>query len=197
MRRIYAGDRQHHGKRPVGRQRHHVREVPAPSTSAISAQPAVRSDAARTTRIGTQLLIAERHGNVRNAELLVHTLRPRAIVTNNGTRKGGQPEAMKIFYSSPGMEDVWQIHFSELAGQERACPGSSPPTSTPSSARRCRCSTRPVAPPRRRQSGTPLPVHDGTGVLVQDFGGRRTAALHHVRTRRNGSARIVPAGRAR
>ncbi len=74
-------------------------------------------------RIGTlDLLLAGRHGNV-NGEFLVHPLRPRAVVTNNGTRKGGQPEAMKIFHSSPGVEDVWQIHFSQLAGQEYAVPG--------------------------------------------------------------------------
>ena len=74
-------------------------------------------------RLGTvDLLIAARHGNV-NAEFLAHALRPRAIVTNNGTRKGAQPEAMKIFFTSPGVEDVWQIHFSQLSGQEYTVPG--------------------------------------------------------------------------
>ncbi len=74
-------------------------------------------------RLGTvDLLIAARHGNV-NGEFLAHALRPRAIVTNNGTRKGAQPEAMKIFFSSPGVEDVWQIHFSQLSGQEYTVPG--------------------------------------------------------------------------
>jgi hypothetical protein len=62
-------------------------------------------------RLGTvDLLIAARHGNV-NADLLAHAVRPRAIVTNNGTRKGAQPEAMKIFFTSPVVQDVWQIHF--------------------------------------------------------------------------------------
>src|SRR5215472_10385553 len=74
-------------------------------------------------RLGTvDLLIAARHGNV-NADLLAHALRPRAIVTNNGTRKGAQPEAMKIFFSSPNLEDVWQLHFSQLGGQEYTVPG--------------------------------------------------------------------------
>jgi hypothetical protein len=37
---------------------------------------------------------------------------------NNGTRKGAQPEAMKVLFSSPGLADVWQMHFSLLSGQE-------------------------------------------------------------------------------
>ena len=111
-------------------------------------------------RIGTvDLLIAARHGNV-NAEFLVHPLRPRAIVTNNGTRKGGQPEAMKIFYSSPGVEDVWQIHFSQLAGQDYAVPGlftanlyDDQPTALPVS---------PFVAPPQGQEAPPAPVHNGT-----------------------------------
>jgi hypothetical protein len=111
-------------------------------------------------RIGNvDLLIAARHGNV-NAEFLVHTLRPRAIVTNNGTRKGAPPEAMKIFYSSPGMEDVWQIHFSELAGQDYAVPGlftanlyDEQPAALPVS---------PFVAPPQGQQAPPAPVHNGT-----------------------------------
>ena len=42
---------------------------------------------------------------------------------NNGTRKGGQPEAMKVLHSAPGVEDIWQLHFSQLSGQEYTVPG--------------------------------------------------------------------------
>ena len=42
---------------------------------------------------------------------------------NNGTRKGGQPDAMNVLFSSPGLEDLWQIHFSLLSGQEYTVPG--------------------------------------------------------------------------
>jgi hypothetical protein len=42
---------------------------------------------------------------------------------NDGPRKGGQPEAMKVFFSSPRLEDLWAIHFSELSGQEYTVPG--------------------------------------------------------------------------
>ena len=53
----------------------------------------------------------------------MHALRPRVAIMNNGTRKGGQPEVMKTLHSSPGLEDLWQIHFSQLSGQEYTVPG--------------------------------------------------------------------------
>jgi len=30
---------------------------------------------------------------------------------------------MKVLFSSPRLEDLWQIHFSELGGQEYTVPG--------------------------------------------------------------------------
>lgn len=78
-----------------------------------------------TNRIGTvDLFVVSRHGQPSsNSEALVHAIRPRVAVTNNGTRKGGQPDAMRVLYSSPGLEDVWQIHVSVLGGQEYTAPG--------------------------------------------------------------------------
>src|SRR5437667_3484190 len=76
-------------------------------------------------RIGTvDLFVASRHGqSSSNSEALAHAVRPKVIITNNGTRKGGQPDAMKVLLSSPRLEDLWQIHFSELSGQEYTVPG--------------------------------------------------------------------------
>ena len=76
-------------------------------------------------RLGTaDLLVVGHHGQaVSNAEVIVHALRPRVSIINNGTRKGGQPEAMRIILNSPGLEDVWQMHFSLLGGQEYTVPG--------------------------------------------------------------------------
>jgi beta-lactamase superfamily II metal-dependent hydrolase len=76
-------------------------------------------------RIGeVDFFLATRHGQPSsNSRTLVHAIRPRVAVTNNGTRKGGQPEAMRILHSSPGLEDIWQIHFSVLGGQEYTVPG--------------------------------------------------------------------------
>jgi hypothetical protein len=75
-------------------------------------------------RVGTvDLFIVSHHGQaISNSEVLVHGLRPRVPIMNNGTRKGGQPDAMKVIYSSPGLEDLWQMHFSLLSGQEYTVP---------------------------------------------------------------------------
>ena len=41
---------------------------------------------------------------------------------NNSTRKGGEPEVMKVIHAVPGLEDLWQLHFSQLSGQEYRVP---------------------------------------------------------------------------
>jgi beta-lactamase superfamily II metal-dependent hydrolase len=76
-------------------------------------------------RLGTvDLFIVTHHGQpVSNAPVLVHAIAPRVGIMNNGTRKGGQPDAMNVLFSSPGLEDLWQIHFSLLSGQEYTVPG--------------------------------------------------------------------------
>lgn len=76
-------------------------------------------------RIGpVDLFMASRHGQPSsNSEALVHAIRPRVTIVNNGTRKGGQPDAMKILFNSPGLQDLWQVHFSLLGGQEYTVPG--------------------------------------------------------------------------
>ena len=76
-------------------------------------------------RIGTvDLLLGLHHGQASsNSEVLVHALHPRVAIMNDGTRKGGEPEMMKTVYSSPGLEDLWQMHFSLLSGQEYTVPG--------------------------------------------------------------------------
>ena len=78
-----------------------------------------------TNRIGTvDVLLGLHHGvDSSNSEVLVHALRPRVAIMNNGTRKGGQPDVMKTLFLSPGLQDVWQMHFSELSGQEYTVPG--------------------------------------------------------------------------
>ena len=53
-----------------------------------------------------------------NSPALVHAIQPRVAVMQNGTRKGGGPETMKTMWSSPGLEDIWQLHWSYNAGIE-------------------------------------------------------------------------------
>jgi len=75
-------------------------------------------------RVGTaDVLLGLHHGvDTSNSAVLVHALRPRVAIMNNGARKGGQPEVIKTLQASPGFEDVWQMHFSLLNGREYAVP---------------------------------------------------------------------------
>jgi len=49
---------------------------------------------------------------------LVHALRPRVAIMNNGSEKGGSPEAWKVMTTVPGFEDLWQLHYSLAGGDE-------------------------------------------------------------------------------
>ena len=78
-----------------------------------------------TNKIGTvDLFVVTHHGQpVSNPEVLVHAIQPRVAIMNNGTQKGGQPDAMRVIYTTPGLKDLWQLHFSLLSGQEYTVPG--------------------------------------------------------------------------
>lgn len=49
---------------------------------------------------------------------IVHALRPRVAIMNNGAKKGGSPAAWQVVKSSPGLEDIWQVHFALAGGNE-------------------------------------------------------------------------------
>ncbi len=78
-----------------------------------------------TNRLGTvDLLLGLHHGQASsNSPVVVWALHPRVGIMNDGTRKGGDPEVMQTVHSSPGFEDLWQLHFSLLSGQEYTQPG--------------------------------------------------------------------------
>jgi competence protein ComEC len=116
--------------------------------------------------VGTvDLNIVSHHGQpVSNAEVLVHAIEARVAIMNNGTRKGGQPDAMKILYSAPRLEDLWQVHFSLLSGQEFTVPGlfisnlvDDQPDSVPVAAS--------AAPTGR--GAAPPPVHNGPAYWIK------------------------------
>ena len=51
------------------------------------------------------------HGlNLSGAPVLVHAVRPRVAVMNNGPRKGASREAWLTVKNSPGLLDLWQLH---------------------------------------------------------------------------------------
>jgi beta-lactamase superfamily II metal-dependent hydrolase len=75
-----------------------------------------------TNRIGTvDLYLTSHHGLEKSGSpALVQALRPRVVVMNNGTRKGGTPEVFAALQETVGIEDLWQLHWSYNAGLENA-----------------------------------------------------------------------------
>jgi competence protein ComEC len=64
------------------------------------------------------------HGlDLSNSPALVHAVQPRVAIMQNGTRKGGGVETIKTLRTSPGFEDLWQLHWSYNAGIELNSPG--------------------------------------------------------------------------
>jgi beta-lactamase superfamily II metal-dependent hydrolase len=118
-------------------------------------------------RIGrVDVLLGLHHGQASsNSEVLVHELHPRVAIMNNGTRKGGEPEVMRTVHTSPGLEDLWQLHFSLLSGQEYTMPGmfiantiEEPQTAVP---------VAPIAAPPPGPGAPPAPVHNGTAYWIK------------------------------
>jgi len=118
-------------------------------------------------RIGTvDLWIVSHHGQaISNSPVLAHAIQARAAIMNNGTRKGGQPDAMRIIHSAPGLEDLWQIHFSQLSGQEYTVPGmfiantiDEPQNAIP---------IAPIPTPQPGPGAPPAPAHNGTAYWIK------------------------------
>jgi competence protein ComEC len=112
------------------------------------------------------LFLGLHHGvETSNSPVMVHALRPRVAIMNNGTRKGGDPTTMKSLHTSPGLEDLWQIHFSQLSGQEYTQPGmfianllDAPSEAMP---------IAPIAAPQPGPNVAPAPVHDGKAYWIK------------------------------
>jgi beta-lactamase superfamily II metal-dependent hydrolase len=115
---------------------------------------------------GVDVLLGLHHGqDTSNSEVFVHALRPKVAIMNNGTRKGGGPEVMRIIHSSPGLEDLWQMHFSVLSGQEYTVPGLFIANTVDDQP-----GTMPVAPvplPRPGDNAPPAPVHHGQASWIK------------------------------
>ena len=118
-------------------------------------------------RIGTvDVLLGLHHGQASsNSEVAVYAMHPRVAIMNDGTRKGGEPDVMKTVHSSPGLEDLWQLHFSLLSGQEYSVPGmfianniDEPQAAMP---------ITPLAAPTPGPNAPPAPVHNGTAYWIK------------------------------
>jgi len=122
--------------------------------------------------IGTvDLFVVSHHGQPSsNARVLVHAIEARVAIMNNGTRKGGQPEAMRVLHSAPRLEDLWQLHASQLSGQQYTAPGlfianevDDPEAAMP---------VAPMPPPARGPGIAPAPSHNGDAHWIKVSGTR-------------------------
>jgi beta-lactamase superfamily II metal-dependent hydrolase len=70
-----------------------------------------------TNKVGTiDLYLVSHHGaETSGSPALVYAMRPRVAVMNDGAAKGGAPETFQILKDSPGLEDLWQNHYSIAA----------------------------------------------------------------------------------
>lgn len=59
-----------------------------------------------------------------NPPQMLAAIRPRVAIMNNGARKGGAPSAWQIIRNSPGLQDLWQLHFAVAGGKEHNSPDS-------------------------------------------------------------------------
>ena len=65
------------------------------------------------------LFLVSHHGeDSSNAKAFVWAVHPRVAIINNGARKGGKPAAWQIVHASPGLEDLWQIHYAAEADRD-------------------------------------------------------------------------------
>jgi beta-lactamase superfamily II metal-dependent hydrolase len=67
-------------------------------------------------------LVSHHGSDTSGSPVLVHALRPRAAVMNNGPRKGGAIQTFQILKQVPGSMDLWQNHYSVPGGQQHNRP---------------------------------------------------------------------------
>jgi competence protein ComEC len=67
-------------------------------------------------------LVSHHGSDTSGSAALVHALRPRAAIMNNGPRKGGAVQTFQILGASPGLVDLWQNHYSIPGGSQHNRP---------------------------------------------------------------------------
>lgn len=74
--------------------------------------------------IGTvDVYLTTHHGlDQSNAKAIVDAVHPRVAIMNNGAKKGASPAAWQIIKDSPGLQDIWQLHYAQEGGKEHNTP---------------------------------------------------------------------------
>jgi len=75
-------------------------------------------------RLGqVDVFIVSHHGwNQSSSAVLVDAIRPRVALMDNGATKGGSIEVLDTVQKAPGLEVLWQLHFSEEGGAQHNAP---------------------------------------------------------------------------
>jgi beta-lactamase superfamily II metal-dependent hydrolase len=71
-------------------------------------------------KIGSvDVVVASHHlGAAANTPPLIHALRAKVAISDNGPRKGGKPAAWQRWHDTPGIQDLWQLHYAIDAGKD-------------------------------------------------------------------------------
>jgi len=72
-------------------------------------------------RVGkVDLYLMTHHGA--ESSKAIYAMAPRVAIMNNGARKGGDSKGWKVVKESPGLEDLWQLHFAIAGASEANAP---------------------------------------------------------------------------
>jgi competence protein ComEC len=71
-------------------------------------------------KIGTVDVVVSSHhmGAAANTPQLLHAIHPKVAISDNGPRKGGKPAAWETLHDTPGLLDIWQLHYAIGAGKD-------------------------------------------------------------------------------
>jgi beta-lactamase superfamily II metal-dependent hydrolase len=72
--------------------------------------------------IGTfDVYVVSHHGKETSSlPIMIHAMRPRVAVMNNGANKGAEIPTFVTLKSSPGLEDLWQLHYGVEAAKRNS-----------------------------------------------------------------------------
>ena len=69
------------------------------------------------------IYIVSHHGwGQSSSPAFVYGIAPRVAIMDNGAKKGGTPSVLDIIRKSPGIENLWQVHFSDEGGAAHNVP---------------------------------------------------------------------------
>jgi competence protein ComEC len=65
------------------------------------------------------LFLVTHHGaDLSNSKALDWALHPEVAIIDNGPRKGSSPAAWQIVHDSPGLQDLWQLHYAQESDKD-------------------------------------------------------------------------------